>query len=154
EAAAAVAAHRTLIELYPRQTEPLTASLDASLAGIPADAARSDGITLGRLVAEKVLEWRSKDGAWGRIDYRPDYTPGTWQPTPPDFLPPLKPHWPRMTCFCMTRGDQFRPVGPPALKSDEYTASFKQVRALGEARKSIRTQEQTEIAHFWADGAG
>lgn len=154
EAAAAVAAHRVLIDLYPRQTEGLRAALDSSLAPLPADDARTEGIMLGERVAEKLLAWRLQDGAWAKVDYRVDLSPGKWQPTPPDHLPPLKPHWPAMTCFCMTRGDQFRAVGPPKLTSTEYTASLKQVKALGGVDSTVRTPEQTQIALFWADGVG
>ena len=48
----------------------------------------------------------------------------------------------------------FRPVGPPDLESPRYFAELEEVRTLGAAVDSARTPEQTEIARFWADGAG
>ena len=54
----------------------------------------------------------------------------------------------------MTSGSQFRPESQPALTSDNYTADFNQVKDLGSINSTTRTAEQTEIAQFWADGAG
>jgi hypothetical protein len=44
--------------------------------------------------------------------------------------------------------------GPPALDSAEYAASFVEVKALGRATDSTRTEDQSEIALFWVNGPG
>ena len=80
--------------------------------------------------------------------------PGLWQPTPPDYPPPLLPHWSEVTPFVLTRLADFRPPPPPALISTAYTADFNEVKRLGRADSDKRTPEQTIIAWFWADGAG
>src|SRR5205085_8329625 len=49
---------------------------------------------------------------------------------------------------------QFRPPGPPSLDSERYAVDYEEVKELGAAVGSTRTVEQTEIALFWADGAG
>ena len=54
----------------------------------------------------------------------------------------------------MTSSSQFRPPGPPALDSQQYAADYNEVKELGAAVGSTRTEDQTEIALFWADGAG
>ena len=54
----------------------------------------------------------------------------------------------------MSSSSQFRPPGPPALDSQQYAADFDEVKELGEDVSSTRTEDQTEIALFWADGAG
>jgi membrane-associated phospholipid phosphatase len=54
----------------------------------------------------------------------------------------------------MPASDAFRPPGPPDLESEAYRADLEEVTALGAAFGSTRTPEQTEIALFWADGAG
>jgi hypothetical protein len=53
----------------------------------------------------------------------------------------------------MTSGDQFRPAGPPAVGSAEYTDAFNEVKELGAANSTLRTAEETEIARFWADSS-
>jgi membrane-associated phospholipid phosphatase len=54
----------------------------------------------------------------------------------------------------MESGSQFRPSAPPALNSSEYAQAVDQVMRLGEFNSRERTQDQTAIAKFWADGAG
>jgi membrane-associated phospholipid phosphatase len=66
----------------------------------------------------------------------------------------LLPQWGFLTTFAMTDHAQFRPPGPPALGSAAYALAFNEVKALGAATGSVRTPDQTEIALFWADGAG
>src|SRR5262249_53330190 len=102
----------------------------------------------------KMLAWRSRDGLDRRVAYTPGTAVGAWRPTPPDFRPALLPQWPRLTCFAMRSGAQFRPADPPALTSAAYTASFQEVKALGAVNSTTRTPEQPEIARFWADGDG
>ena len=54
----------------------------------------------------------------------------------------------------MTASSQFRPPGPPVLSSARYAADVNEVKQLGAATNSARTAEQSQIAIFWADGAG
>ena len=54
----------------------------------------------------------------------------------------------------MNNSSQFRPPGPPSLDSQQYAADYEEVKQLGPAVDSTRTEDQTEIALFWADGAG
>jgi len=151
ETAAASAAHRTLISLYPRQVENFDAILDRSLANGPV---APGGLRLGLHVAEQLLAAREKDGARTSTAYAPRHGVGMWRPTPPDFRPALLPQWPSVTCFCMKSGHQFRPAAPPPVGSAEYWANFAEVKALGGADRHQRSAEQTQIAHFWADDAG
>lgn len=154
EAAAAAAAHRVLVNLYPQQTATFDAALQASLAEIADGKAETDGVNLGKSVADQIVQWRSADGANATVQYTPGTDPGQWEPTPAGFAPALLPQWPNVTPFAMTEGDQFRPDGPPELDSDEYTAELNQVKELGGSNSTARTAEQTEIAQFWADGGG
>jgi hypothetical protein len=54
----------------------------------------------------------------------------------------------------MSSNSQFRPPGPPSLDSAQYAADYNEVKQLGAAVGSRRTDDQTQIALFWADGAG
>ncbi|XWK86068.1 MAG: chemotaxis protein CheB [Phormidium sp.] len=154
EAAAATAAYRVLLNLYPEQATTFKTQLQTSLAEILDGKSETDGIALGESVAFQILAWRSTDGVNTQVDYTPGTNPGQWQPTAPNFAPALLPQFPNVTPFAMTSGDQFRPQGPPALNSAEYALEFDLVKHMGRHDSLIRTPEQTEIAHFWADGAG
>jgi hypothetical protein len=154
ETAAAVAAHRVLVAVYPRQVCLFDDALDASLEGVPEGPGKAAGVRLGQGVAERILAWRATDGS----DRRSDYTPGTgvgwWQPTPPDFKPALLPQWRFVTPFAMQGTSQFPAQDPPPLNSPQYVAALQQVRDLGAVNSVVRTRDQTEIAHFWEDGEG
>jgi membrane-associated phospholipid phosphatase len=154
EAAAAVAAHRVLVDLYPRQVPLLDAALDASLEGVPDGPGKTAGVRLGQGVAERMLACRANDGSNRRSDYIPGTGPGWWQPTTPDCRPALLPQWRFVTPFAMQGVAQFPAQDPPPLTSPQYTGSFLQVKALGAVNSTLRTRDQTEIAHFWEDGEG
>jgi membrane-associated phospholipid phosphatase len=153
EAAAAQAAHDTLAALFPSQASTFDAALAADLVGIPPGRARQ-GTEVGREVARQILQLRSTDGSGATVTYTPGTDPGDWRPTPPANLPALAPQWRYVTPFAMTSGSQFRPAAPPALDSSEYAAAFNEVKSLGRADSTARTEEQTQIAQFWNDGTG
>jgi hypothetical protein len=46
---------------------------------------------------------------------------------------------------------QFRPHGPPALRSGEYTHDFNEVKYLGRIDSRVRSADQTAVALFWTD---
>ena len=154
EAAAASAAYRVLVNLYPKQKTFLDNALTASLAEIPDGTVEDTGVAFGQTVADDILTLRNNDGSANTVIYTPGINHGEWQPTPPAFNPALLPQWGEVTPFALTSGSQFRPDGPPALDSAVYTTDFNQVKELGSLNSTTRTAEQTEIAKFWADGAG
>lgn len=80
--------------------------------------------------------------------------PGDWQATPPAFASYLLPQWGFGAPFAIPSGLAFRPPGPPLLDSAEWAADYNEVKQIGSATSTTRTAEQTEIALFWADGAG
>jgi hypothetical protein len=153
-AAAAVAAHRALVDLYPGRVDDFDRALDDTLNHIPEGPGKTRGIALGQSVAERVLKWRSGDMKAARSDYTPRLDPGRWRPTPPDHRAPLLPGWGGVSCFAVADTAAFRPPGPPAPDSKEYAANLRIARALGSVASTVRTQEQTEVAFFWADGEG
>jgi hypothetical protein len=154
ETAAAIAAHRALIELYPRQVETFDAALDATLEAVPDGVSKEGGVKLGQQVAEEILAWRAEDGAGRSVAYTPRTTPGLWRPTPPRNRAALLPQWRYLTPFAMPDRTRFLPVPPPALTSAAYTEAFREVKELGRRDSRTRTAEQTQIALFWDDGEG
>jgi membrane-associated phospholipid phosphatase len=154
EAAAAAAAHRVLLDLYPARKEHFDRALAGTLAELSEGPGRDEGVRLGRAVAEKVLAWRRSDGADREVRHKVGRGVGVWRPTPPGFRPGLLPGWAAVTPFAVTSGEQFRPKPPPELTSAAYAESFNEVKGLGARPSRTRTAEQTLIALFWADGDG
>lgn len=153
-AAIAGAAHRVMERLMPGQAGLLDQALADQLAAVPDGAAEDTALAYGRTVADAVLGLRAGDGWDAAIGFPGGTEPGTWRPTPPTFAGALLPHWGEVIPFVMTAGDMLRPAGPPALDSAAYAAALEEVRLLGAVDSALRTPEQTEIALFWADGAG
>jgi membrane-associated phospholipid phosphatase len=151
DAAAAAAAHETLITLYPAFQTTLDQQYDQSLAQIPDGADKTTGIDVGKAVARATLALRSDDGsAAAPIPFVFGNAPGDYQSTPPNFpKQPAFTHWSRVTPFALESARQFRPGPPPALTSAEYTAVFNEVKSLGIANSATATADQTLIGRFW-----
>ncbi len=154
EAAAAAAAHAVLRQLRPDQAAVLDEALAASLATVPPGSGRNKGVAWGRFVANRILRLRRDDGWDAIVEYTPSGEFGHWQPTPPNFAPALLPNWPYVTPWTMASGDQFRPGAPPAFASQDFATAYNEVLELGRKDSPFRTDDQTEIAYFWEDGAG
>jgi PAP2 superfamily len=154
EAAASAAAHAVLAALFPDDTPIFDALHTATLASMIDSPQKSAAITWGQAVAAQVLIWRANDGYDTQVPLPTGAGPGFWIPTPPAFAPYLLPQWAFVAPFAMPTSAAFRPPGPPALDTSKYAADFNEVKALGALVGSSRTQEQTTIALFWADGAG
>jgi hypothetical protein len=154
EAAAAQAARDMLVSLFPTRTAIFDAQLTAQLGGIPNGVAKTAGIALGSTVATNMITWRSTDGSTASSSYASINAPGRWRPTGPGFAAPLLPQWGDVTPFGVPSTAPFLPAAPPALDSPEYAAALNEVKAIGPAIGSTRTADQTQIAQFWANGAG
>jgi hypothetical protein len=154
EAAASAAAHEALVNLFPAAASSFDTLHAAILAAIPEGPQKIAGIVWGKFVANQILAARANDGWNATVSPPSGSGPGVWVPTPPAFLPYLLPQWGFVVPFGMSSSSQFRPPGPPSPDSERYAADYNEVKDLGAAVGSTRTEDQTQIALFWADGAG
>jgi hypothetical protein len=150
EAAVATAAHRVLVGRFPDQQAGLDDVYLAYLDGIPDGEARTNGVLVGEAVGVGMLVLRANDGLDSIVPYiqRPS-GPGVYEPTAP--APPLGTRMPHVLPLALEYAPQFRPDGPPALRSREYAKDFTEVKHLGRVDSSVRTAEQTAVARFWTD---
>lgn len=154
EAAAAAAADRVLVALYPDLEATFTARLMQDLAAVPAGPAKDAGIAWGEQTADAIMALRSQDGADQAVSYEAPVGASWWVPTPPAFAPALLPDWPYVTPWALQSGSQLRSPGPPLLTDAGYVEAFREVRSLGRSDSAVRTADQSEIALFWNDGVG
>jgi membrane-associated phospholipid phosphatase len=150
EAAAAGAAYRVALDLYPDQKARFDATLAESLAAVPDGQAKLDGIAVGQQVADGMDTWRQDDGSTAQVPYTPEDQPGRWRPTPPDYTVAWGPEWGRVTPFAIPSLAPFLPPPPPAMTSPEYAAALNLTEALGARDSLVRTPDQTQVADFWA----
>ena len=155
EAGAAAAAHTVLSGIYTGHVAYLNQALANSLAGVADGLAKTNGISLGMGIGQKMLAWRADDMMRMMMtNYTVGANPGDWQPTPPGYMQPMMPHWGMATTFGLMHSMQFRPPEPPALDSPEYAAAFNEVKSLGAASSETRTPAQTQAVAFWTDMPG
>ena len=151
ESAASAAAHEVLVQLYPAFQPTLDAQLEQELAQIPDGAAKTDGINIGKGVADLILALRSNDGSAAQpMPYVFGSAPGDYQSTPPNF--PAQPqftHWPAVTPFALARANQFRPGPPPGLASDTYSHAFNEVKTFGITNGMASSADQALTGRFW-----
>jgi hypothetical protein len=145
EAAAAVAAHRILTQMFPKDGDELRGALSSYLAPIAEGPAKSESVKLGEDVAAKTLMDRQGDGADAPDAYRPKTKPGAYVPTPIT----ASSMWPKVKPFAMTSPSQFRPKPPVALTSTEWATDYNEIKSLGGKASKQRTARQTEDANFW-----
>ena len=166
-AAAIQAAYVILVDLYPAQSTTLKTQRDASLAALAStEKAQSiaAGVAWGQTVADAIWAWRLTDG------FAPAPPPflgvqsivgtpaaiGAWRPTPqglPNQLPGVSgagPQFATMTPWVLTRPSQFRLPPPLALNSQEYATELDELFKMGVYSGSGRTQDQSDLALFWA----
>ena len=151
EAAAAQAAHDVLVSLNPAATATYDAALARHLGANPSGFVRR-GAAWGARVAQEVLAWRRTDG-WVVSPF-PAYSepqlPGRWQPTPPANAAAAFTHLQRAAPLALASSTQLLPAAPPSLTSERYAADLNEVKAIGRATGSTRTEAQTAIARRWA----
>lgn len=146
EAAAAAAAHRVMVSLYPINAATYDGALHATLSQIRNRLSSRLGAAWGRHVANDILMWRADDGSDTSIGYTPGTRPGDWVPTPPAGAPPLLPQWPLVTPFGIPQGSLFRPPAPPALNTAQL-----QLLAPGDghpqraSRRERRNRKRAEL---------
>ena len=159
DAAIGLAAHDTLVALFPSQAASFDELLAEDLDRIHEGHAKANGIVLGRHAAAAILARRAHDGSEFPeprvgIEFITSDDPGKWRQDPISQLPlALGAYWNRVRPFVLTSAARFRVPPPPALVSPEYTAAFDEVQRLGGdgiVTPTERTDDQTLAAIYWA----
>jgi hypothetical protein len=149
EAAAATAAFRVLVALFPAQQSSLEAAYHGSLATVPDGPAKTGGIAAGEAAAAAMLAARAHDGRDGPFTFVFGTTPGAWRPTPPTFGLDPAPWVGNVRTFLVPHVELLRTDPPNALTSAAYAKDFNEVKELGSLTSTLRTADQTKAAIFW-----
>ena len=145
DAAASVAAHTTLVKLFPEQRATFDAALATALARTPEGAARDGGAGLGKAVADALLAWCAEDRVGVATQYRPVTQPGVYVMT----TLPVADDFGASRPWLLARADQFRPPPPPSLSGETWARDYNETMAVGARTGSSRSPEQTQVAQFW-----
>jgi hypothetical protein len=153
EAAAATAAFRVLVTLFPNQLPTLHPLYDTSLSAA-ADrppGARAGGVAAGEAAATAMLAARKNDGRFGPFTPVIGTTPGAWRPTPPLFALDPAAWVGNVQPFLVPDVELLRSRAPNPLTSRAYAIDFNEVKPVGALHSTSRTPDQTDAAIFWQD---
>ncbi|MEM9022419.1 MAG: phosphatase PAP2 family protein [Bacteroidota bacterium] len=116
------------------------------------DAAQVDAAeTYGKTVAKHILQWANSDNypqMRSMDQYQLKETPGSWKPTPPDYLEAMEPHWPKLRAFTLDSAAQFRPAPPTAYDMDTTSVFYAELLEVYGTLKN-NSPETEAIAKFW-----
>ena len=151
EAAAIAAAHTVLRTYFPAAAGTLDAARASSLAAIPDGPGKADGIAAGEAAASAMIASRAADGAAPPRFHLPASTDaGEWQLTPScPAAGGILAHWSQVTPFGLESAAQFRSQPPPPLWSRRYARDYNEVREVGDAASTLRSQSKSDVARFY-----
>jgi PAP2 superfamily len=156
DAAAIQAAYRVLNTYFPASATTLNAALMNSLASIPDGEAKSKGIATGDAAAAAMIALRVNDGsAPAQFKVPGPAVPGEYQATP--SCPIVNGvavgaffHWQNVTPFGIKRASDFLLGPPPALTSNAYARTYKEVITVGSADSTERPPDRADVVLFYA----
>lgn len=125
-----------------------------ALAALPADGSTEAGVAVGQAAAAAILADRADDGSDTPrfvVDYPQGTAPGEWRFTPGAALA-FAPGWGDVEPFALRDSSRYRSGRPYDVESRRYAADLEEVRRLGGdgvTTPTLRTPEQTQVAHFW-----
>ena len=108
-------------------------------------------------VVAEIKTWYDKDN-YNQTRTFPKFivnydSPSRWQPTPPDFMDGIEPHWSKLRPFILTSSSQFQPEPPPNFSMEPESEFYKELIEVYEIVKDIQENnqedEREEIAKFW-----
>jgi hypothetical protein len=163
DAAAATAAYKVLVGLFPGQLgtlKPLYDGYVAALPDVPAGA-KAGGVAAGEVAAAAMLKARENDGRNppGPFPFVFGTEPGQWRLAPPQGPAPgivsidPTPWVGNVKPFLVPDVSMLRTAPPNPVGSQAYTKDYNEVKRLGSLDSTQRTADQTAAAIFWQDHA-
>lgn len=131
EAAVACAARVALLALLPQGRDAIEAAYQEAVAKVAAGGAREAGLAVGQKSAAAILAIRAAD-----LAVAADANPA------PQRMP-----------WLISDAAALHPAPPPAYTTPAWVRDFNEVRNFGGKASTRRSEEQTQLALFWADAA-
>lgn len=105
----------------------------------------------GKLVGNHVLDWAKTDGynertAFARYTVTND--PSRWQPTPPNYMDAIEPHWNTLRSFVLDSVSQFNPGPPTEFDTIPGSPFYEGTMEVYHVVNDL-DEERLAIAKFW-----
>ncbi|WP_236669006.1 vanadium-dependent haloperoxidase [Aquimarina mytili] len=117
----------------------------------------NDSKAYGLLVAKHIKDWLSTD-RYAQTRTMPKFSvntedPARWQPTPPDYMDGIEPHWREIRPSIIDSASQFTPSRHPDFSLEKDSQFYKELTETYEVGNVIKeegeTSEKLQIAQFW-----
>ncbi len=117
----------------------------------------NDSKAYGLQVAAHIKDWLALDN-YAQTRTMPKFSvntedPARWQPTPPDYMDGIEPHWREIRPFIIDSSAQFTPSKHPDFSLEKESQFYKELIETYEVGVKIKEEgeasEKLEIAQFW-----
>lgn len=111
----------------------------------------------GLQVAKHIKDWITTDN-YKETRTMPKFSVLTedasrWQPTPPDYMDGIEPHWSKIRPFVIDSATQFKPEKHPEFSLEKGTVFHQELMEVYNIGRKIKQDgdksEEIEIAQFW-----
>lgn len=142
------------LTLVPQNTEAYEKKYVEALKkiGIRPDILENS-LAYGEQVGQHILAWAANDQykeTRGLDRYHQLRQKGKWQPTPPDYMPAVEPHWGKIRPFVMDSAAQCKPLPPTLFDSLPASPFYREAQQVYTLSKE-KDPEKALIARFWDD---
>lgn len=109
-------------------------------------------LAYGEEVADHILAWSKGDNYHETRSY-PKFSinddPSRWQPTPPDYMDGIEPHWKMIRPFVLDSAQQFVPLPPTEFSTDKQSKFYEETIEVYQALQAEDKEDRIAIAEFW-----
>jgi hypothetical protein len=126
--------------------------------GVP-DATIANSVDYGNRLADVLVAWANADG-YATLRFKgfiPPTGPDKWVPTgfsdTDKVANPTEPYFGDLRPLALTDGNECDPGPPPAFSTVPGSEMYEEAKLVYDTEVNL-TDEQREIARFWADGPG
>ncbi|MEO6632345.1 MAG: vanadium-dependent haloperoxidase [Mucilaginibacter sp.] len=105
-----------------------------------------------QIISKNILAYAKGDGYNKTSNYRkytPAETSGSWEPTPPNYMPPVEPYFNTVRPFTLDSAAQFVPDAPIPFSTDKNSPFYKYLLLSYKKSGSGLTQAEINTANFW-----
>jgi len=114
----------------------------------------SDSKAHGLLIASHIKEWMAEDN-YHQTRTFPKFSvdfdsESRWQPTPPDYMEGIEPHWRAIRPAVLDSAQQFVPIAPPLFSLDKGSQFEQELMEVYSVTNELTDEsEEVTIAKFW-----
>lgn len=124
------------------------------MAAIPDRQAKTDGVAVGEVAAAAMLALRANDGFNNDVLYECSAVPPPYAEFEPNGgcgTQPVDAKVGQITPFTFSDPAEYLPPCPDPFTSNKWVHDFDETKDYGRSDSAVRSAEQTDSAHFWAE---